>query len=70
MSRYADSDDSCWWERGQLCATPGCEHFVTFPDMEAHCSDCLLKREQVKVHNEEIYTRAIRSFFQRTEQAS
>lgn len=34
------------WSRGQKCATRGCENFVTFPDFEAFCTNCLVERER------------------------
>jgi hypothetical protein len=44
------------WARGQRCATPGCDNWVTFPDMENHCTNCLVEqerqREQLKRQSE------------------
>jgi hypothetical protein len=34
------------WARGQKCATRGCEHWVTFPDFESYCTNCLVEHER------------------------
>lgn len=67
MSRWG-SDDSYYWDmdddhRGVRCATKDCEGFVTFPDLDVYCMDCLHKREQQRQRNEDLYAKAVRRWF-------
>jgi predicted amidophosphoribosyltransferase len=68
MSRWSDSDNTQPWDKedGATCARCGAALDV---DTDL-CDTCRAERKRIAAQNEDVYTRAIRTWFQKTEQAS
>ncbi|HEY2979920.1 MAG TPA: hypothetical protein VGJ22_01960 [Anaerolineales bacterium] len=67
MSRFADADQTQPWDRDEFVPCARCGVAIEDTDL---CDDCRAERRRLAERNEEIYIRAIRTFFQKTEPAS